>query len=262
MMTSIDIGLAGLGTVGSEVARQLINNKMFLETKSGSKLNLIAVSARNKNKDRGVNLSSVRWCDDPKDFLKMTGINLVVELIGGSDGVAYDLSFHSLNSGKSVVTANKAMISKHGITLSKLSEKNNLSLAFEASVAGCIPIIKALRDGLSGTKVKKISGILNGTCNYILTSMRETGRSFKDVLLEAQKKGFAESDPTFDVDGIDAAQKLIILSSIAFGIILDNKNISISGIKDVDLIDLVFAEELGYRVKLLAISEYKNMATQ
>lgn len=257
-MNSIGIGLAGLGTVGSEVARQLLVNKNFLEKKSGASIDLIAVSARNKTIDRGVNLKSIDWCDNPEEFLNYKNINLIVELIGGSDGVAYDLCFKSLNNGRSVVTANKAMISKHGMILSELSEKNNLSLAFEASVAGCIPIIRALRDGLSATNVNKISGILNGTCNYILSTMRETERSFEDVLSEAQEKGFAEADPTFDVEGIDAAQKLIILSSIAFGIVLNNKNISITGIKDVNLIDLVFAEELGYRVKLLAISEFRN----
>ena len=257
-MNSIGIGLAGLGTVGSEVARQLLVNKKFLEKKSGASINLIAVSARNKTIDRGVNLKAMDWCDNPEEFLNYKNINLIVELIGGSDGVAYDLCFKSLNNNRSVVTANKAMISKHGMILSELSEKNNLSLAFEASVAGCIPIIRALRDGLSATNVNKISGILNGTCNYILSTMRETERSFEDVLSEAQEKGFAEADPTFDVEGIDAAQKLIILSSIAFGIVLNNKNISTTGIKDVNLIDLVFAEELGYRVKLLAISEFRN----
>ena len=257
-MNSIGIGLAGLGTVGSEVARQLINNKKFLEKKAGVNLNLIAVSARNKDIDRGLDLSSVEWCNNAEDLAEKENINLIVELIGGSDGAAYNLSNKALNNSKSLVTANKAMISKHGFNLAKLSEENDLSLAFEASVAGCIPVIKALRDGMSGTSIKKISGILNGTCNYILSSMRETGRSFSEVLKEAQEKGFAEADPSFDIDGIDAAQKLTILSSIGFGIIPDDKNISINGIKDVDLIDLVFAEELGYRVKLLAISEFSE----
>ena len=160
------------------------------------------------------------------------------------------------------MTANKAMMSKHGYDLAKLSEKNDCSLAFEASVAGCIPIIKSLRDGLSGTKVNKITGILNGTCNYILTEMREKGLNFDEVLKDAQDKGYAEADPSFDVDGVDAAQKLSILSAIAFGISPDINNLSISGIREVDVTDIIFAQELGYRIKLLASSKFDNGLVQ
>ena len=189
-------------------------------------------------------------------------VDLIVELIGGSDGLPLELCKNSFINGKSVVTANKAMISKHGYDLAKLSEKNDCSLAFEASVAGCIPVIKSLRDGLSGTKVNKITGILNGTCNYILTEMREKGLNFDEVLKDAQDKGYAEADPSFDVDGVDAAQKLSILSAIAFGISPDINNLSISGIREVDVTDIIFAQELGYRIKLLASSKFDNGLVQ
>lgn len=261
-MEIINIGIAGLGTVGSEVAKQLQLNSEFLNRKAGKKLNLVAVSANNKNKNRNFDLSNLKWFTDAALMAEKDGIDLVVELIGGSDGIALDLCKNSLIKGKSVVTANKAMMSKHGYELAKISEKNKCSIAFEASVAGCIPIIKSLRDALSGTRVNSISGILNGTCNFILTEMREKGISFAEVLKDAQEKGYAEADPTFDVDGIDAAQKLTILSAIAFGIAPDNKNLSISGIRDVDVTDILFAEELGYRIKLLAYSKLDNGLVQ
>ena len=261
-MEIINIGIAGLGTVGSEVAKQLQSNSEFLNRKAGKQLNLVAVSANNKNKNRNFDLSNLKWFTDAALMSETNEIDLVVELIGGSDGIALDLCKNSLIKGKSVVTANKAMMSKHGYELAKISEKNKCSIAFEASVAGCIPIIKSLRDALSGTRVNSISGILNGTCNFILTEMREKGISFSEVLKDAQEKGYAEADPTFDVDGIDAAQKLTILSAIAFGIAPDNKNLSISGIRDVDVTDILFAEELGYRIKLLAYSKLDNGLVQ
>ncbi len=261
-MEIINIGIAGLGTVGSEVAKQLQSNSEFLNRKAGKQLNLVAVSANNKNKNRNFDLSNLKWFTNAALMSETNEIDLVVELIGGSDGIALDLCKNSLIKGKSVVTANKAMMSKHGYELARISEKNKCSIAFEASVAGCIPIIKSLRDALSGTRVNSISGILNGTCNFILTEMREKGISFTEVLEDAQEKGYAEADPTFDVDGIDAAQKLTILSAIAFGIAPDNKNLSISGIRDVDVTDILFAEELGYRIKLLAYSKLDNGLVQ
>ena len=261
-MEIVNIGIAGLGTVGSEVAKQLQLNSEFLNKKAGKKLNLVAVSANNKNKVRNFDISNLEWFPDAKKMAISNEISLVIELIGGSDGVALDLCKNSLINGKSVVTANKAMMSKHGYELAKLSETNNCSIAFEASVAGCIPIIKSLRDALSGSSVNSISGILNGTCNYILTEMREKGVSFNEVLKDAQAKGYAEADPSFDVDGIDAAQKLTILSAIAFGIAPDLNNLSVSGIRDVDVTDILFAEELGYRIKLLAFSKFDNGLVQ
>ena len=257
-MGSIGIGIAGLGTVGSEVARQLLKNKDFYKFKAGLNLELVALSAKNKTKDRGFDTSKFQWVDNAANLYSNDKVDIVVELIGGQDGVPLELCENALNNNKSIVTANKAMMSNHGYELAKLAEKNNVSIGFEAAVAGCIPIIKSLRDGLSGTKINSISGILNGTCNYILTTMRESGRSFKDVLKEAQEKGYAEADPSFDIDGIDAAQKLILLSSIAFGIQPNNDNISIKGIKELDVTDITFAEELGYRIKLLALSEFNK----
>ena len=261
-MEIVNIGIAGLGTVGSEVAKQLQLNSKFLNKKAGKKLNLVAVSANNKNKVRNFDISNLKWFPDAEKIANSKEISLVIELIGGSDGVALDLCKNSLINGKSVVTANKAMMSKHGYELAKLSETNNCSIAFEASVAGCIPIIKSLRDALSGSSVNSISGILNGTCNYILTEMREKGVSFNEVLKDAQAKGYAEADPSFDVDGIDAAQKLTILSAIAFGIAPDLNNLSVSGIREVDVTDILFAEELGYRIKLLAFSKFDNGLVQ
>jgi homoserine dehydrogenase len=261
-MNKINIAIAGLGTVGSEVAKQLQINNEFLSKKAGRKLNLIAVSAKDKSKNRGFDQSKLNWFEDATDIASLNEVDLVVELIGGSDGVPLELCKNSLINGKSVVTANKAMMSKHGYDLAKLSENNDCSLAFEASVAGCIPIIKSLRDGLSGTKVNKITGILNGTCNYILTEMREKGLNFDEVLKDAQDKGYAEADPSFDVDGVDAAQKLSILSAIAFGISPDINNLSISGIREVDVTDIIFAQELGYRIKLLASSKFDNGLVQ
>ena len=182
-MEIVNIGIAGLGTVGSEVAKQLQLNSEFLNKKAGKKLNLVAVSANNKNKVRNFDISNLKWFPDAEKMANSKEISLVIELIGGSDGVALDLCKNSLINGKSVVTANKAMMSKHGYELAKLSETNNCSIAFEASVAGCIPIIKSLRDALSGSSVNSISGILNGTCNYILTEMREKGVSFNLSLI-------------------------------------------------------------------------------
>jgi homoserine dehydrogenase len=261
-MEIVNIGIAGLGTVGSEVAKQLQLNSEFLNKKAGKKLNLVAVSANNKNKVRNFDISNLEWFPDAEKMANSKEISLVIELIGGSDGVALDLCKNSLINGKSVVTANKAMMSKYGYELARLSETNNCSIAFEASVAGCIPIIKSLRDALSGSSVNSISGILNGTCNYILTEMREKGVSFNEVLKDAQAKGYAEADPSFDVDGVDAAQKLTILSAIAFGIAPDLNNLSVSGIRDVDVTDILFAEELGYRIKLLAFSKFDNGLVQ
>jgi len=257
-MESINIGVAGLGTVGAEVVKQLHINTNFLNKKAGVELNLTAISARNKGKDRGFDSSNLIWVKAAEDLAVQKDVDLVVELIGGADGTALNLCKSALKAGKSIVTANKAMMSKHGYDLALLAEANQCSIGFEASVAGCIPIIKSLRDGLSATKINSISGILNGTCNYILSEMRETGRSFDDVLKEAQSKGYAEADPTFDVDGIDAAQKLTLLTAIAFGIAPNDKSLNISGIRDVDVTDILFAEELGYRIKLLAASKFDD----
>ena len=257
-MNKINIAIAGLGTVGSEVAKQLQINNEFLSKKAGIKLNLIAVSAKDKSKNRGFDQSKLNWFEDATDIASSNEVDLVVELIGGSDGVPLELCKNSLINGKSVVTANKAMMSKHGYDLAKLSENNDCSLAFEASVAGCIPIIKSLRDGLSGTKVNKITGILNGTCNYILTEMNEKGLNFDEVLKDAQDKGYAEADPSFDVNGMDCAHKISIISMISFGNTLNSDHVYVEGIENIEIEDIIYSDTIGYKIKLLGITEKLN----
>ena len=254
MKTPLRIGIAGLGTVGAGVVKLLAEHGRLLSLRGGRPLRLAAVSARSKAKKRDIDLSGVRWERDPMALATAGDIDVVVELIGGSGGVARRLVQSSLRSGKHVVTANKALLALHGTELATLAEKKGRMLAFEASVAGGIPIIKALREGLVGNRVKRLYGILNGTCNYILTTMRETGRDFGAVLEEAQADGYAEADPSFDVDGIDAAHKLAVLTGAAFGTKVDFAGIHVEGIRRVSAMDIQFAEELGYRIKLLGLA--------
>ena len=258
-MEIVNIGIAGLGTVGSEVAKQLQLNSEFLNKKAGKKLNLVAVSANNKNKVRNFDISNLEWFPDAEKMANSKEISLVIELIGGSDGVALDLCKNSLINGKSVVTANKAMMSKHGYELAKLSETNNCSIAFEASVAGCIPIIKSLRDALSGSSVNSISGILNGTCNYILSEMESSKESFSNVLKRAQKLGYAEpGNPKLDLNGYDAFAKIRILSSLSFNKKISNKKCLMEGIENIEFKDIEIADQLNFRIKLLGITELIN----
>ena len=254
MKTPLRIGIAGLGTVGAGVVKLLAEHGRLLSLRGGRPLRLVAVSARSKAKKRDIDLSGVRWERDPMALATAGDIDVVVELIGGSGGVARRLVQSSLRSGKHVVTANKALLALHGTELATLAEKKGRMLAFEAAVAGGIPIIKALREGLVGNRVKRLYGILNGTCNYILTTMRETGRDFGAVLAEAQAAGYAEADPSFDVDGIDAAHKLAVLTGAAFGTKVDFAGIHVEGIRRVSAMDIQFAEELGYRIKLLGLA--------
>jgi homoserine dehydrogenase len=251
---SLNIGIAGLGTVGAGVAKIIANNADLLQNRSGTKINIVAVSARDKSKNRGVNLDGIKWYDNPVDIASDANVDVVVELIGGATGAAYDLCEKSLQNGKHFITANKALIARHGKKLAELAEKNNVHIAFEAAVAGGIPVIKALKEGLAANKISRVSGILNGTCNYMLTAMKETGRDFDVILKEAQDLGYAEADPSFDVDGIDAAHKLAILTSIAFGAEVDFAGVYTEGIRDVSLLDINYAKELGYKIKLLAIA--------
>ena len=241
MKSPLRIGIAGLGTVGSGVVKLLAEHGRLLSLRGGRPLKLVAVSARSKAKKRDIDVSGVRWEKDPMALAAAPDIDVVVELIGGSGGVARRLVQTALRSGKHVVTANKALLAMHGWEIATLAEKRGRILAFEAAVAGGIPIIKALREGLVGNRVRRLYGILNGTCNYILTTMRETGRDFDVVLAEAQAAGYAEADPSFDVDGIDAAHKLAVLTGAAFG-------------AKVNSMDIQFAEELGYRIKLLGLA--------
>ena len=255
MTEALCIGIAGLGTVGAGVVKILAARGAHLAAASGRAIELVAVSARDKTKDRGIDLKGVRWEDDPLALAAADDIDLVVELIGGSEGVARNLLAAALKAGKHVATANKALIAHHGTELARLAEKANVALNYEAAVAGGIPIVKTMREALAGNEVRSIHGILNGTCNYILTEMETTGRDFADVLKDAQELGYAEADPTFDVGGIDAAHKLAILASLAFGTEVDFDSVHIEGIEKISATDIAFAAEFGFKVKLLAIAE-------
>ena len=255
MNKPLTIAVAGLGTVGTGVVRLLADNAASLERRCGRSLKLVAVSARDKKRKRGIDLSGVKWFDDPVAMAKAKGIDVVVELIGGADGVARKTVEAAIKAGRHVVTANKALLAHHGYELAKAAEAKGVQLAFEAAVAGGIPIIKALREGLAGNKISRVYGILNGTCNFILTEMRQTKRDFAVVLKEAQAKGYAETDPSFDVDGIDAAHKLAVLSAVAFGAKVNFKAVHVEGIRHISALDIAFAQELGFRIKLLGLAE-------
>jgi homoserine dehydrogenase len=250
----LKIAVAGLGTVGAGTLQLLQRQADLLAQRAGRRIVVAAVSARDRRRDRGVDLSAVRWYEDAAAMAADPGIDVVVELIGGENGVARQVVETALGRGKHVVTANKALMAHHGTRLAALAEENGLALAFEAAVAGGIPVIKALRESLSGNRLERIYGILNGTSNFILTTMREGGRDFAEVLAEAQKLGYAEADPSFDVDGVDAAQKLALLASVAFGRPVDVEGVYAEGIRHVSRLDIEFAEELGYRIKLLGIA--------
>ncbi|MCC7260539.1 MAG: homoserine dehydrogenase [Alphaproteobacteria bacterium] len=248
------VAIAGLGTVGAGTARLLAERASDLEKKCGRALRLGAVSSRDRTKDRGVSLGGIAWHDDAMALARDPNVDVVVELIGGSDGIARTLVEAALANGKHVVTANKALIAHHGAALAALAESKGVALQFEAAVAGGIPIVKAFKEGLAANGIKRVVGILNGTCNYILDQMQQTRRSFGDVLKEAQEKGYAEADPAFDVDGIDTAHKLAILTSLAYGTKPDIASVYIEGIRHITFDDIEYAQELGYRIKLLGIA--------
>jgi homoserine dehydrogenase len=251
---SFNIGLVGLGTVGVGVIRMLKQNAEIIEQRAGRPIKIISVTASDKSKDRGVDLSNYEWVDDGREMANDDRIDCVLEMVGGSEGFAKDVVEGALKAGKHVVTANKALLAEHGSALAELAEQNNVCLAYEAAVAGGIPIIKTIREGLVGNQIDSVYGILNGTCNYILTEMRETGRDFDDVLTDAQELGYAEADPTFDVDGIDAAHKLVLLGALAFGVKPDFKSLKIEGVRHITAEDIQHADELGYRIKLIGFA--------
>ena len=255
MSEPLKIAIAGVGTVGAGTVELLARQSELLSARCGRRLEVIAISARDRVKDRGVKLSGFTWFDNPVEMALKAEADVFVELIGGSDGIAKDACIAAMKAGQHVVTANKALIAIHGSELARMAEQQSVALAYEAAVAGGIPVIKALREGLSGNHIESVHGILNGTCNYILTTMRETGRAFVDVLTEAQKLGYAEADPSFDIDGIDAAHKLAILTSVAFGTEVDFESVHVEGIRHVATEDIEYAGEFGYRIKLLGISE-------
>jgi homoserine dehydrogenase len=250
----LKIAIAGLGTVGAGLVRLLHAQADSLERRCARRLEVTAVSARDRDRDRGVDLSGFTWFDASDVMAREADADVIVELIGGEDGIAKDVCEAAIASGKAVVTANKALLAHHGTALARAAEQAGVALAYEAAVAGGIPIVKALREGLAGNQVGRIYGILNGTCNYILTAMRETGREFGEVLDEAQALGYAEADPSFDVDGVDAAHKLAILTSLAMGCEVDFDGVHIEGIRHVSAQDIAFADELGFRIKLLGIA--------
>ena len=247
------VGVAGLGTVGAGVLALLRGNRETIAARCGRPVEVVAVSARDRRKDRGVSLDGMAWIDDPA-ALADRDLDAVVEAIGGADGPARALVERALARGIDTVTANKALIAHHGAALAETAEATGAHLGFEAAVAGGIPIVKALREGLAANRLERIYGILNGTCNYMLTDMRETGRGFDAVLAEAQALGYAEADPGFDVDGVDTAHKLAILASLAFGGRIDFESVFVEGIRGVEPADIAYAEELGYRVKLLGVA--------
>ena len=254
MKPPFKIAIAGLGTVGSGVLQLLDRQADLLTQRSGRRIVVAAVSARDRRRDRGTDLSAVRWYEDAAAMAADPEIDVVVELIGGADGIARQVLDTALDHGKHVVTANKALMAQDGTRLAARAEESGLILGFEAAVAGGIPVIKGLREGLAGNRLERVYGILNGTSNYILTTMRESAHEFAEVLAEAQKLGYAEADPSFDIDGIDAAHKLAILASVGFGRPVDFNGVYTEGIRQVSRLDIDFAEELGYRIKLLGIA--------
>jgi homoserine dehydrogenase len=254
MTTPLKIAIAGLGTVGVGVVKLLQQEAALLQARAGRPLELVAVNARSKDKDRVVTFGDAQWIDDAQ-ALADTDADLVVELIGGSEGVAKSLLEASLAKGKSVVTANKALIAHHGAALATLAEANNAQLRFDAAVAGGIPIIDVMQYGVVANRFTRVAGILNGTGNYILTTMQKDGRDFDEVLKEAQELGYAEADPSFDVDGIDTAHKLAILCALAYSTQPNLDAITIEGIRSVSALDMRYAAELGYVIKLLGVAE-------
>lgn len=255
MSEALRVALAGLGTVGAGVIKLLDENRELIERRAGRPIEITAVSARDRSRDRGVDLSPFAWEDDSAALVARGDVDVVAELIGGSDGPALNLARDTLKAGKSFVTANKAMIAHHGLELAEMAENAKVALKYEAAVAGGIPVIKGLREGAAANAITSVYGILNGTCNYILTEMESAGGDFADVLAEAQALGYAEADPTFDIDGIDAAHKLAILASLSFGTALDFDAVATSGIRQVIAADIAEARALGFKVRLVGTAE-------
>jgi len=254
MTAPLKVGLAGLGTVGTSVVHLLESGRAKLTARCGRPIDIVAICARSRGKKRAIDLSKYRWVADPLALATDPSIDVLVEVVGGAGDPAKVAVEAALSGGKSVVTANKALLARHGQKLARLAERHGVALNFEASVGGGIPIIKTLREGLSGNAFSRIYGILNGTCNYILSRMQHDRLAFADCLREAQRLGYAEADPSFDVEGHDTAQKLSILASLAFGTRLDPAAIYVEGISSITLADLDAADELGYRVKLLGVA--------
>jgi homoserine dehydrogenase len=254
MNQALKLGVAGLGTVGTGLLHLLQEHGARLTQSIGRPIEVTGVSARSRTKKRGISLEGVKWFDEPERLAVDASIDVLVELIGGDEGAPKRAVEAALKAGKAVVTANKALLARHGTELAKLAEQNGAALNFEAAVAGGIPVIKTLREALAANQIRRVYGILNGTCNYILTQMQEEHRSFDDVLQEAQAKGYAEADPTFDIDGFDTAHKLALLTSLAFGTRVALGEIDVEGIRTITQADIEAADDLGYRIKLLGVA--------
>src|SRR6202048_860569 len=254
MAAPLKIGIAGLGTVGVSVIRLIDRQRAALASCCGRSIEVVAVNARSRGKRRAVDIRRFRWLSDPVALATDSEIDVFVELIGGEDDPAKGAVSAALHAGKSVVTPNKALLARTGVKLAAIAEKNRVALNFEAAVGGAIPIVKTVREGLAGNSLSRVYGILNGTCNYILSRMEQEKMGFAECLREAQRLGYAEADPTFDVEGHDTAQKLAILASLAFGTKVDESAVYVEGISSIAPEDLAWADELGYRVKLLGVA--------
>ncbi len=254
MTTPLRVGLAGLGTVGAGVVKLLDTNAALIERRADRRIEVVAVSARDRSRARGVDLNRFEWVDDATTLSARDDVDAVVELIGGADGPALTLARATLGHGKPFVTANKAMLAHHGIELAALAEAQGAPLKYEAAVAGGIPVIKGLREGAAANEIARIYGILNGTCNYILSRMEAEALPFAAVLADAQAQGFAEADPSFDIDGIDAAHKLSILAALAFGSRIDFGAVAVEGIRAIEPADIEHAATLGFRIKLIGLA--------
>ncbi|MDX3929630.1 MAG: homoserine dehydrogenase [Shinella sp.] len=255
MADALKIGIAGLGTVGSSLARILVERRDMLTTTCGRPIDIVGVSARDRSRDRGVDLTKAEWFDDPVALAREGTIDVFVELMGGAGDPAYSAVKAALSRGIHVVTANKALLAAHGVELAVLAEEKGSLLNYEAAVAGGIPVIKALRESLTGNTISRVYGIMNGTCNYILTKMEKEGLSFADCLKEAQRLGYAEADPAFDIEGNDTAHKLSILTTLAFGTKIAADDIYLEGITNISIEDIRAAADLGYRIKLLGVAQ-------
>ncbi|OOG75605.1 homoserine dehydrogenase [Sinorhizobium sp. A49] len=255
MADALKIGIAGLGTVGASLVRILQDRREMLATTCGRAIEITAVTARDRSKDRGVDLSKATWFEDAVSLAANADIDVFIELMGGSGDPAYAAVKTALGRGIHVVTANKALLAAHGIELAAIAEHKGALLNYEAAVAGGIPVIKALRESMTGNTISRVYGIMNGTCNYILTKMEKEGLSFEACLKEAQRLGYAEADPAFDIEGNDTAHKLSILTSLAFGTAIAADDIYLEGITNISIDDINAAADLGYRIKLLGVAQ-------
>ena len=255
MPEPLRLGIAGLGTVGTGVVRIVQRQSRLLQARAGRTVEIVAVSARTRDMDRGVKLANYAWEDDPVALAKRADVDVFVELMGGPDGPAKAATEAAISAGKDVVTANKAMLAHHGHALALAAEKAGQVIRFEAAVAGGIPVVKALTEGLAGNDMQRVMGVMNGTCNFILTKMQHEGLSYDAVFEEAARLGYLEADPTLDVGGIDAGHKLSLLASIAFGTAVDFDSVELEGIQKITIEDIELAADMGYRIKLLGVAQ-------